>query len=554
MAPAAAARPAAPEGFRAALPPHPLARLALLGVWLALVGFMAWHHVFWRDEVRALSFAIQGDSLAAMFRTLRGDGHPLVWFLILRAGHAVIGASILPVAAHLVGLASVALLLWRAPFAVPTLALLVVSHVMTWEFAVMARNYGISMLAMFAFAACYRDAKERGLWLVVPLVLLANTNVHSVVLAWLLLGVWMLDRWPGRAGLYDWLVRLVLPAGAILSLASLACFLTVWPSINDLATMTVPVTPLRVARAVFLPGNEFMLLDDGPLWLAVFATVLLASFALSLWDRPHYLLAALAGLVILALLFAVVYSASNRHRDLWLVFVIALNWMMRDGQEGPEPAGRLNYVMRRIGFHGLHLMLLIQLAMTVEALSRPLRTPPLPSGRAQDLGLLLARDPALHGAIVIADGDHMIEALPYYTPHTPVWRIRQGGYSAVNIFTAHGARVDITLDDVTGTAARLHGCTGRPVVILMQDPPVPGETITRPEAYAWTTRITPAMTARFYAATRLVTRFGPAKPDETYAVYRYRPGSGFAEPAPASAACAVMRDPATSAAAGWRQP
>ncbi|MFD2578189.1 hypothetical protein ACFSTD_05315 [Novosphingobium colocasiae] len=224
-------------------------------MWVVLVGYLSIHHVFWRDEVRALSFAIQGDDLAQMFAKVRGDGHPLVWFLILRAGHAVIGSAILPVAAHAIAFASVVLLLWRSPFSLPTLALMVVSHVIAWEYAVMARNYGISMLLMFAFAALYPQWRARGLWLCVPLALLANTNAHSAALAWLLYGAWMLDRWQGWPLWRTWMLRLALPGAVLLGLATLACFLSIWPSINDAATFARPITLARIARAVLLPGG-----------------------------------------------------------------------------------------------------------------------------------------------------------------------------------------------------------------------------------------------------------------------------------------------------------
>ncbi|WP_189620892.1 hypothetical protein [Novosphingobium colocasiae] len=522
-------------------------RALLLAVWVVLVGYLSIHHVFWRDEVRALSFAIQGDDLAQMFAKVRGDGHPLVWFLILRAGHAVIGSAILPVAAHAIAFASVVLLLWRSPFSLPTLALMVVSHVIAWEYAVMARNYGISMLLMFAFAALYPQWRARGLWLCVPLALLANTNAHSAALAWLLYGAWMLDRWQGWPLWRTWMLRLALPGAVLLGLATLACFLSIWPSINDAATFARPITLARIARAVLLPGAEFTLIDDAPLSLALGATALLAGCTLVLWGRPHYLLAAIGGLCALSLLFAVVYPASNRHRDLWLVFLIALAWMRLDADRtGDGPPAPL----RRIGQWAFHALLAFQALMTVSEIQSAMARPEIPRSRAKELAALLASRPDLAGAIVIADPDNMIETLPYYAPRTPVWRIRQGGYSAIDIFTSHGATLNLTLDDILTTARRLHACTGRPVAILMQRPPRPGEDVTVPSVYNWTTLITPAMTQRFLAQTSRIARFGPAETDESYAVYRYVPSSGSAAPGD----CAAMRVPATSAAAGWRQP
>ena len=54
-------------------------RLALLGAWVLLVGWLASLHVVWRDEARAYAFATGGADVAEMWRALRGEGHPSLW-------------------------------------------------------------------------------------------------------------------------------------------------------------------------------------------------------------------------------------------------------------------------------------------------------------------------------------------------------------------------------------------------------------------------------------------------------------------------------------------
>src|SRR5262245_41501035 len=58
-------------------------KFGLFILWFTLVIFMAWHHTFWRDEVRALSLALEGDSFVEMLTSLHGEGHPAVWYLLL---------------------------------------------------------------------------------------------------------------------------------------------------------------------------------------------------------------------------------------------------------------------------------------------------------------------------------------------------------------------------------------------------------------------------------------------------------------------------------------
>ena len=95
-------------------------RILLFGLWLAVVGALAWRHVIWRDEARALSFAIQGEDWIAMLRGLHGDGHPALWYFLLRAFHQTTGrAEVLPLLAFAVAVAAAWLLVWRSPFPRP---------------------------------------------------------------------------------------------------------------------------------------------------------------------------------------------------------------------------------------------------------------------------------------------------------------------------------------------------------------------------------------------------------------------------------------------------
>jgi hypothetical protein len=64
--------------------------LVLFASWLGFVLFIAWNHAVWRDEVRALSLALQGENVFAMLKGIRGEGHPAVWYLLLRRAHALV--------------------------------------------------------------------------------------------------------------------------------------------------------------------------------------------------------------------------------------------------------------------------------------------------------------------------------------------------------------------------------------------------------------------------------------------------------------------------------
>ena len=59
--------------------------LAIFAVWAAVVAFAELHHDFWLDEVRALSLALDADSLLSVPAAIHGEGHPALCYLLLRA-------------------------------------------------------------------------------------------------------------------------------------------------------------------------------------------------------------------------------------------------------------------------------------------------------------------------------------------------------------------------------------------------------------------------------------------------------------------------------------
>ena len=486
-------------------------KFALFGLWLAIVVPLVLNHVFWRDEVRGLSFAIQGDTLVDMFIGLRGDAHPLLWFLLLRFGHAVAGVATLPIMAFLVGAAAIALLIWRAPFSFPIKLMLILTRFALYDFSVMARNYGISMLLMFVFAALYRRHQERGIWLGTTLFLLANTNVHSMVFAWLLMIYWAADSNTKNGRTQS--SRPLIFSFILLLAGSLLCFFTVWPTFNDDAVYTAHRDILSVVKAVLLPGYGFLVNARAGLGPQVLLSPILFASLLGLVRHRMLLFLGTVSLVAMSLLFALVYPGSERHIELWLVFLVTLYWLAksRDGVAGLQagPAERL-------GGAAFATLLLAQIVMAGLQIRSELA---VPASRSRDLGALIASRPELKRAIVIADPDYMIEALPYYVPN-PVYRLRERQFGPLVRFTK-SARLDLRIADVLRDARRLRQSYGREILILLShdlDPAAPARRVR--QSYSWTFETNPHDVRRFLDQTTLLVRFGVAGTDESYSVYK----------------------------------
>jgi hypothetical protein len=313
-------------------------RFLLFGLWLAAAGALAWRHVIWRDEARALSIAIQGDDWIAMLHGLHGEGHPALWYLLLRASHEVAGRpEILPFLAMAIAVAAAWLIVWRSPFPPALIGLILASHFFIYEFSVMARNNGIGMLILFALAIAYPRCRRRGIALRALLFLLANCNVIATILAGAFLLFWLVEileetgpRWsPGMANFA--LNAAIAAAGAALA------FATVYPTFNDaaVAAHASGVGTRDILGAILNPAPAFaqllgwqvaptyLVVARSPIVVALGAPLMIGA-TFGLIERNGALLACLASLAALSVFFRLVYPGDYRHEATWLAFVIAM--------------------------------------------------------------------------------------------------------------------------------------------------------------------------------------------------------------------------------------
>lgn len=505
-------------------------RLAILIAWLAVAAWLASRHVMWRDEVRALTLALSGDTVPAMLVRVHGEGHPAIWYLLLRGAHAIFGVrDVLPGVAFAIGGAAAALFAWRAPFRPLVVALVLFGAYFVHEYTIVARNYGISMLLLFAFAALYGRWRQRGVGLGVVLALLCNTNVPSVMLAGGLGLFWGVElvtvegwRWTPAWRRYAINMGLAL-AGVV------ACVAEVYPPFNDAAVSPMAgrmslATAIPTALDIISPMSSLVpeLMWGMPL-AAVLLTAMVVGSPLGLLRSPGGLIAGLLMMVAMPAFFHFVYPGEYRHQALAVVFLVTLYWLVAEGHGGRWPTGRAALIrpgtqaaIKRIGQGALLALLATQAAIGIGLVGAVANG--LVFSRSGDLAALLARD-HLERAVVMAHPDVLIEPLSYYSPN-PTWLIRAKRWGRVAPFTKATAS-QLDLAQILVTARALHAHTHRPVVIVLQtqlDPAARAQVL--PQGYLGSFAITPTQVRAFLGATRRLARFGPAQTDERYDVYQ----------------------------------
>lgn len=490
-------------------------RAVLWCLWLAGALFATLHHTMWRDEVRALSLAERGDSLIEMIVQIRGFGHPALWHILLRSAHSLYAEPIvLPIVAFAIGAAAAALLAFKAPFRPLMLALALFGAFSIYEYVAVARNYGLSVLLLFAVAAAWRRYRDRPGVIGVLLFLLCNTNIHSIVLAGALLLFWFVELVHEKTK-----SRLAWPsflAAVLLVLAgSAACFWQVYPP-ADSAAMLPPsdLNPARflIALAINLGPSFHELMPQGlrsMIPVVVILPVLLLLSIESMRASAAATLAAAAALVGMTLVFGILYPGSYRHQALFIAFLLTMTWINQNKRvpvtQGQNASGRIAFMT----------LLALQLCTSVEVFARIASG--IPESRSRDLASLLAR-PELRSAIVMGDPDTMLEAVPYYSNH-PIYLARENHFGVTPTFS-HAAQSTMSVGKLLSTAQRLQALTRRPIVIVLEERLGPGMAAgERDRGYYGPLRIEPAEVRKFLAATRRIERFAPAATDESYDVY-----------------------------------
>lgn len=494
---------------RPVLPTVP-ARAAMLAGWAVLALFLAATHVHWRDEVRALSIALSGDTIVDMLRGLRGEGHPALWYVLLRLAHDVVPVrEVLPAVGFAAGLAAAALLALRAPLPTRTVAAALFGYWSVFEYAVTDRNYGIAAALMLLFAALY--PRRRWFELGPVLALIGNTSAPAVLLAGGLGLFWAVDVLRGEGWRWTRATQGLLFGAAVALAGVAACALTLFPTYNDAAV--VPAATLGGALwAALLPARGYALLlppglGDHPLAGALLAPVLLGSL-LALVRSPAALAAGAVGLWSYGLFFQLGHAGGYRHQALILPYLFTLCWLAADVRPAREP-------LQRLGEGLFALLLAAQVPATVGIVAQAASGGVM--SRAADLETFV-RAHRLEEAAVIGVPDVMVEPLAYYLPN-PTWLVRERRWGRVVRFSRH-VRQELTLDDVLADARRIAAERDRPVLVLVNRPLDPVHPAARREEGMVGTFEAPSdQVRRFLAATRRVARFGPAATDESYDVY-----------------------------------
>jgi hypothetical protein len=291
---------------------------ALLTLQLVLI----FGHRPWLDEVQALLLARQSPTLADLLDNLRYEGHPPLWYLILRGLGAHVGPQwVLPVAAAVLALIAQGSILLKAPFSRGERILLASGTFLLFESFVVSRGASLGVCTVVLALLAWRS---RASWLAIALLPLCDFLFGLISLAFIALKarerrLWWpgLALWLGCALFAAWSVRpapdlvpAIPPKGWVLE------------SLNFVLRIGGLLLPLQTDGLLPLWDGE------PPLGLGL---VFGAAFLVFAWHQSRHdgwHRALLFGFIGTTLVFnSFVYPLPIRHLMLIALLLIAFKWL-----------------------------------------------------------------------------------------------------------------------------------------------------------------------------------------------------------------------------------
>lgn len=339
-----------------------IADFGVLGLWIAIVGFILPYHEKWADEAQAWLIARDLSLKAIWFHELRYEGSPGLWHTILWIAQHVFHAryDALGIIGMAGATAGVALLIFKAPFPRYIRWPLAFTYFMVYQYAVIARPYTLLPLLAFGAALLFKDLQhpER---MTAVLVLLANLSLHGTILAGCLGLAYVIDAWRSWNKLDERMRRRYwICMGVMVALfVFLFLILKPTPDVGEFAKkkvieqMPASIQALQPTTAVKLEATISGAFLD--YWIPSTFFIALVGW----WLRRRLLIFALP-IGLLIALYSLIHGYAHHHGTLFIVTITALwiAWPTASEQ-------RLFSASERHAFQGIVAALLCLCALNI---------------------------------------------------------------------------------------------------------------------------------------------------------------------------------------------
>lgn len=308
--------------------------LAACTALLALQAVLIINHEPWLDEYQAVQIAVQAPDITTLLEWLRYEGHPPLWYLILRGlAHFMEPLTTLPAVALILAAITQCAILFASPFGKMERLLIAASQFVLFDFLTLSRSMNMGVALLVLALVLWRT---RWSWLAIALLPMCD------FLFGLLSGVLVLLKWREHrlsvAGVSLWLVVGLAAAWSVIPAPDML------PALEREGPVKAMVRWMTSMGTLAVPFQGGMI----PRWNEpVFPIAFVAGLAF-LWfawrqtskDCFHRFL--LFSFIGLTFAFSIaIYPLALRHLMLIALLLILLVWLRRSAGEQPNNAFRL---------------------------------------------------------------------------------------------------------------------------------------------------------------------------------------------------------------------
>lgn len=423
------------------------------------------YHEPWRDEAQAWLIA-RDLGLVDVFRQMADEGTPGLWHLIIfplaKLGFPYMAQSIIH---WLFAVAAVYIFVNYAPFPRMVKILFVFSYYMIFEYAIIARNYNLSILLLFVMAAVHQKRYERPLLYACLLAGLFNANVFSFGAAAALAALFIADRKGSLYGRKYFFSLLLIMTGAVLCVWQLSGGhnamvyrpkgLYLWQTIIQQIA-----TPINAFADALFPVARLDSVPAALLW-----TVLLLFFVLPLLRKKQALFFLATAYGSISLIFMSIYTGHYRHHGFYLIYLVTAYWLAdyyQDGRWGRLPV-RLSLInllnKSRYAYHCCILALSIFLLISwVKAADSYIDEYRYNFSGAEEIARFIKANNLQNSTIIGYEADKTSAILPYF-PGKKLWYPEYQNYQSYIIWNEQYKenRAILSAKDAIAQAAAIGG-------------------------------------------------------------------------------------------------
>lgn len=354
------------------------------------------------------------------------------------------------------------------------------------------------------------------------LAALANTNVHSCILAGVLTAMWLFDTIVIDRRSPNLRSTIALTSAFVLIGIGIFCSIaTILPSPQDtLATKTLSLNASQVIQALYTnikhPGTHFNIVF--PRLPDSMRDVLLWGLVAGLLIRPNVAFSLFVGTVLFGTFFSTVYPGALRHQGIFIIFMISLYWIVYQQMIG-NAKGRLKqqlHFMHKVSVYVvLSAIFTVHIAGSAYKISIDISKE---KSSSKAFGKFLMTHSEYHNAIILGEPDYKLESLPYYASNR-IYIPRERRFGNRVMFTT-ASKERMSLGELLYIAQQVKNREGAPVLIAIGHLDLSNQQRGRiPYSYNKIFTWSPKELTAFKSQTTKVAEFKKAVGDENYEIY-----------------------------------